>query len=208
MMEHLRERELEEYGYIGKKLASVSLHFEALRNRMHSGRDFSNELSAALEDAESDDVRLVAAPLQPFAKQGIPRLSDIQVTAFNLACAMEQMGKATVRAPTRNWLDWFRVETWHSPADLERYRNRAQQAARTFSQHITSGQFAEAIAMAEDVVHGAHEQHDAAAEELDAALMMFRHTVVPTLAANIFLSYASASLNASRFACVESLLKE
>ncbi|RNF26545.1 uncharacterized protein Tco025E_01148 [Trypanosoma conorhini] len=204
----LAERDFSEFGYVSKKLISVGLNLEALKSRMTSGAPFREELNTALKDAESSDLSIVAAPLRHV--QSVPSAASVRATAFELARAMEEAGKdGPLQEPVRGWLDLFKFGTSISPTMLEARQVEARRAAKQFLGHVERGEHHKALGLAEEVCLKASRGAGAAdAALLEQAFEAFRDTVLPTIASDIFLRYARASLDASRFACVEKMLKE
>ncbi|RNF09402.1 hypothetical protein TraAM80_02200 [Trypanosoma rangeli] len=204
----LAEREFSEFGYISKKLISVGLNLEALKCRMASGAPFQEELNTALKDTESSDLSIVATPLHQV--QCIPPAARVRATAFELARAIEEAGKGTrLQEPVRGWLDLLKFGTSFSPTMLEARQVEARRAAKQFLGYIEGGEHHKALSLAEDVYARANREVGAAnAALLEQAFEAFRNTVLPMIASDVFLRYARASLDASRFACVEKMLKE
>ncbi|ESL09999.1 hypothetical protein TRSC58_02273 [Trypanosoma rangeli SC58] len=204
----LAENEFNEFGYISKKLISVGLNLEALKCRMTSGAPFQKELDTALKDTESSDLAIVATPLHQV--RCIPPAARVRATAFELARAIEEAGKgARLQEPVRGWLDLFKFRTSFSPTMLEARQVEARRAAKQFLGYIEGGEHHKALSVAEDVyVKASCEVGAANAALLEQAFGAFRDTVLPMIASDVFLRYARASLDASRFACVEKMLKE
>lgn len=208
MVEMMRERELGEFGYMSKKLISVSLNFEALKGKLKAGAPFERELASALEDAESADLNLISAPLKAFASQGVPKPAAVRATAFDLARAIEETGKAPVQEPVRGWLDLLKFRTSFSPTTAEQHQARARRTALSFMHHIEMGEYPSALEVADGVFAHVKEEKDATHEFFNSSYENFRKTVIPAIASDIFLAYAQSSLDASRYACVERMLKE
>lgn len=208
MMEMIRERELGEFGYMSKKLISVSINFEALKKKLTAGQPFAGELSSALADAESADLDMMSAPLRAFAASGVPNATVVRATAFDLARAIEETGKAPVQEPMRGWLDLLKFRTSFSPTTTEQHQARARKTALSFMQHIEMSDYPKALEVADGVSRAVKREKDATHEFFASSYEGFRKTVVPVIASDIFLAYAQSSLDASRFACVEKMLKE
>lgn len=208
LVEQISQHETQQFGYMSKKLISVGLNFEALRNQIRSGAPFQDELRAALDDAESDDLNVMSSPLQYYAAQGVPQHTVIRASAFDLARAIEETGKAPAQQPVRSWLDLLKFKNAFSPSTVDQNEVRARRKAMEFTRHIESNQLAEALAAAEEASAWVTREKDASRAYFEASFNSFRRIVVPAITADIFLAYASASLNASRYACVEQMLKE
>lgn len=208
VLDEMSQRELGEFGYISKKLISVSINFEALKQQLLSGKPFSDELRAALEDAESDDLFTMAAPLASFADSGIPRSPAVRAMAFDLARAIEETGKAPVQEPVRGWLDFFKFKTSFSPTAAELNQARARRTALSFINKIEMEEFSEALEVADEVFRNVRREKDASFAFFNSSYQSFRETVIPKVASDIFLAYAQASLDAARYACVERMLKD
>ncbi|KAF8277009.1 hypothetical protein TcBrA4_0125630 [Trypanosoma cruzi] len=208
IVSQLADREFSEFGYVSKKLISVSLNLAALKCCMMGGVPFERELNTLLKDADSSDLSIVATPLCHV--QSIPPAANVRATAFDLARAIEEVGKdGPTREPVRGWLDLFKFRTSFSPTMLETRQIEARRAAKQFLSHIERGEHDKALFLAEDAyVKVGHEVSAANAVLLESAFGAFRDTVLPVIASDVFLRYARASLDASRFACVEKMLKE
>lgn len=209
IVSQLADRELSEFGYVSKKLISIGLNCEALKHRMAGGAPFARELSTVLKDSESDDLSLIAAPLHRVGV--VPSAAAVRATAFDLARAIEEEagGGNLPREPVGGWLDRLKFRTLFSPTMLEMRRVRARRAAESFRSHVECGEYRKALELVEDIYADANREGGVANAELfESAYAAFRETVLPTIASDIFLRYSRASLNASRYACVEKLLKE
>ncbi|KAK7197097.1 hypothetical protein NESM_000654700 [Novymonas esmeraldas] len=207
-VDQMAQREMQQFGYMSKKLISVGLNFEALRHKMGSGRPFAQELAAVLEDAESEDLTVMSAPLRFFADRGVPEPTLLRAAAFDLARSIEETGKAPVQQPVRGWLDLLKFRTAFSPSTVDQNEVRARRAAAQFTRYIEQSEYAKALGVAEEADAWTRNEHDASVEYFNNSYKFFRHAALPAITAEIFLKYASASLNASRFACVEHMLKE
>ncbi|KEG15444.1 hypothetical protein DQ04_00071120 [Trypanosoma grayi] len=206
IVSQLADRELGEFGYVSKKLISVGLNYEVLKLRMASGGPFRSELSTVLKDAESDDLTLIAAPLQRV--MNIPPAAAVRATAFDLARAIEEAGKGPAREPVRGWLDFLKFRTSFSPTMLEMRQVRARRAAARFLGHVEQGEYHLAMGVAEEIYTEARREVVANEALLTIAFEAFRNNVLPNIASDVFSRYARASLDASRYACVEKMLKE
>lgn len=207
-VDQMKQREVQQFGYMSKKLISVGLNFEALRQKMRSGEPFAQELQAALDDAESEDLTVMSAPLQHFAKSGVPKPTLVRAAAFDLARSIEETGKAPVQQPVRGWLDLLKFRTAFSPSTVDQNEVRARRTATQFTRFVEQNQYAAALSLAEEAAQWTRNEKDASLEYFYNAYQSFRQAAVPAITSEIFLAYASASLNASRFACVEHMLKE
>ena len=207
-VDQMKQREVQQFGYMSKKLISVGLNFEALRQKMRSGQPFAQELKAALDDAESDDLTSRSAPLQHFAESGVPKSTLVRAAAFDLARSIQETGKAPVQQPVRGWLDLLKFRTAFSPSTVDQNEIRARRTATQFTQFVEQNQYAAALSLAEEAAKWTRNEQDASLEYFHNAYQSFRQAAVPAITAEIFLAYASASLNASRYACVEHMLKE
>lgn len=208
MMGQLSQRETHQYGYMSKQLISVGLKFEALAKQIRSGKPFAAELNAMLDDADSNDLDLMAAPLQSFAGHGIPARAVVRASAFEVARAMEETGKAPAQAATRGWIDLLKFRNAISPSTAESNQARARVNAATFLRHIEADEFPQALKVADEVLHTVQSEKDAQADAFTGVYNGFRQSAIPAVAADVFLAYTKASLDASRYACVESVLKE
>lgn len=207
-VDHMAQRETQQFGYISKKLISVSLNFEALRQQIRSGQPFARELKAALDDAESEDLNVMSEPLRAFADRGVPEPTLVRAAAFDLARSIEETGKAPLQQPVLGWLDLLKFRTAFSPSTVDQNEVRARRAAAQFTRYIEQKQYASALALAEEVDTWTRNEHDAAVEYFNNSYRSFRQATLPVITSEIFLAYAAASLNASRVACVEHMLKE
>jgi hypothetical protein len=207
-VDQMMQREVQQFGYMSKKLISVGLNFEALRQKMKSGEPFAQELKAALDDAESEDLAVMSAPLQHFADRGVPKPTLVRAAAFDLARSIEETGKAPVQQPVQGWLDMLKFRTAFSPSTVDQNEVRARRTASQLTRLVEQNQYAAALTLAEEAAQWTRNEEDASLEYFYNAYQSFRQAAVPSITADIFLAYASASLNASRFACVEHLLKE
>ncbi|KAG5494142.1 hypothetical protein JKF63_01977 [Porcisia hertigi] len=207
-VDQMAHRELQQFGYVSKKIISVGLKFEALRRQMRSGQPFQRELRAALDDAESEDLNIISVPLCAFADRGVPTPTLIRAAAFDLARSIEETGKAPVQQPVLGWMDLLKFRTAFSPATVDQNEVRARRTAAQFTRYIEQNEFASALALAEEVDTWTCNERDASLEYFNHSYKSFRHVALPAITAEIFLAYAAASLNASRFACVEHMLKE
>lgn len=208
MVDMLRERELGAFGYMSKKLISVSLNFEALQTKLRAGMPFVKELSSALDDAESADLDLMSAPLKAFAPNGVPKPEVVRSAAFNLARAIEETGRAPVQEPVRGWLDLLKFRTSFSPSAAEQQQTRARKEAALFMEHMEMGEYPSALEVADGVYQNVRAEKDATYEFFNTSYESFRKAVIPVIASDVFLAYAQSSLDASRYACVERLYKE
>ncbi|KAG5468461.1 hypothetical protein LSCM1_02441 [Leishmania martiniquensis] len=206
--DQILQREMQQFGYISKKLISVGLNFEALRQQMRSGQPFARELKAALDDAESEDLNVMSEPLRAFAHRGVPQSTLVRAAAFDLARSIEETGKAPAQQPVRGWLDLFKFRTAFSPSTVDQNEVRARRTAAQFTRHIEQNDYAIALALAEEADAWTRREHDASVKYFINSYKSFRHAALPTITAEMFLTYATASLNASRMACVEHMLKE
>ncbi|CCW59867.1 unnamed protein product [Phytomonas sp. EM1] len=207
MAERLAKEELGNFAYISKKLISVSLNFEAFRQKLRSGRPFRKELQAVLDDAESQDLNFISTPLFAFAEDGVPRSEIVRAAAFNLAHAIEEMGKTPMQDPVRGWLDFLKFRTTFSPTTLQMNETLARGKAQVFMRHINLAEYPKALNVADEVFHNMSKEKDATYDSFLATYRSFRKAIFPHIAADIFNMYAQSSLNDSRFACVESMLK-
>ncbi|CBZ30525.1 conserved hypothetical protein [Leishmania mexicana MHOM/GT/2001/U1103] len=207
-VDQMAQRETQQFGYISKKLISVSLNFEALRQQMRSGQPFARELKATLDDAESEDLNVMSEPLRAFADRGVPKPTLVRAAAFDLARSIEETGKAPMQQPVLGWLDLLKFRTAFSPSTVDQNEVRARRAAAQFTRFIEQKQYASALALAEEVDTWTRNEHDASVEYFNNSYRSFRQATLPVITAEIFLAYAAASLNASRAACVEHMLKE
>lgn len=207
-VDQMSQRETQQFGYMSKKLISVGLNFQALRLQMQSGQPFARELKAALDDAESDDLKVMSAPLQAFADRGVPKPTLVRAAAFDLARSIEETGKAPVQQPVRGWLDLLKFRTAFSPSTVDQNEVRARRTAAQFTRFIEQNEYASALALAEEVDKWTRNEHDASINYFNNSYKSFRHAALPAITAEIFLAYAAASLDASRFACVEHMLTE
>ncbi|ORC93820.1 uncharacterized protein TM35_000016970 [Trypanosoma theileri] len=208
VMSQLADRELEGYGYVGKRLVGAGLHLEALRVRLARGEPFRRELSAALRGASSPDLAVVAAPLMAVGDRGVPPPAALRATGFDLARAVEAAGSGPARGPPRGWLDLLKFRTSLSPTMLEMRQAQARRAAAHFLAHVEKGEYRQALDVAETIHAEAMREGVPNAELLDSAFTAFRNTVLPALAADMFLRYSRASLDSARYACVEKMLME
>ncbi|KPI88242.1 hypothetical protein ABL78_2666 [Leptomonas seymouri] len=206
-VDQMVQREAQQFGYMSKKLISVGLNFEALRQKMRSGAPFAQELRAALDDAESEDLNVMSVPLQHFSERGVPKPTLVRAAAFDLARSIEETGKAPVQQPVRSWIDLLKFRTAFSPSTVDQNEVRARRTATQFTRYVENNQFADALSLAEDAAKWTRSEKDASLEHFYSAYQRFRQAAVPAITAEIFLAYASASLNASRYACVEHTLK-
>ncbi|KAG8349108.1 hypothetical protein TRVL_00060 [Trypanosoma vivax] len=206
LVSQIAEREFGQYGYISKKLVSFSLHFEVLKRRMTAGEPFNRELSRVLHDADSEDLNLVAAPLKQV--DTIPSQAAARATAFDLAQAIMESGKAPAQEPVRGWLDLLKFRTSRNPVTLQQREASARRAAEALISYVKQGELHQALRHAE-AVYG-EMQHLGLANSLllDNALVAFKEAVLPNIAADMLLRYSRASLNACRYACVEKMLSE
>ncbi|KPA82544.1 putative mitochondrial hypothetical protein [Leptomonas pyrrhocoris] len=207
-VDQMVQREVQQFGYMSKKLVSVGLNFEALRQKMRSGEPFAQELKSALDDAESEDLIVMSAPLQHFAERGVPKPTLVRAAAFDLARSIEETGKAPVQQPVRSWLDMLKFRTAFSPSTVDQNEVRARRAATQFTRYVEQNQYAAALSLAEEAAKWTRNEKDASFEYFDNSYQSFLQAAVPAITSEVFLAYASASLNASRYACVEHMLKE
>ncbi|KAG5468876.1 hypothetical protein CUR178_01712 [Leishmania enriettii] len=207
-VDQMMQRELQQFGYISKKLISVGLNFEALRQQMRSGQPFARELKAALDDAESEDLNVMSQPLRAFADRGVPKPTHVRAAALDLARSIEETGKAPMEQPVRGWLDFFKFRTGFSPSTIDQNEVRARRTAAQFTRFIEQSEYARALALAEEVERWTRHERDASVEYFKHSYRSFRHAALPAITAEIFLLYAAASLNASRMACVQHMLSE
>ncbi|GET92481.1 hypothetical protein, conserved [Leishmania tarentolae] len=207
-VDQMAQRETQQFGYISKKLISVSLNFEALRQQMRSGKPFAQALKATLDDAESEDLNVMSEPLRAFADHGVPKPTLVRAAAFDLARSIEETGKAPVQQPVQGWLDLLKFRTAFSPSTVDQNEARARRTAAQFTRYIEQNQYARALALAEEVGTWTRNEHDVSVEYFNNSYKSFRQATLPLITAEIFLAYAAASLNASRMACVEHMLTE
>lgn len=208
MTGNMHQQELHQFGYMSKKLISVATNFESLRNAITSGKPFANQLNAALQDAESEDLELISLPLHSYAETGLPTPTHIRATAFDLARAIEETGKAPVQEPLRGWLDFMKFRSSFSPTAAELNQIRAKRSSAAFISHVEKNEYSAALSVARDASEHVHKENDSSAEFFELSFRNFYSCAMPTVAAEMFLTYAHASLNASRYACVEKSLAE
>lgn len=204
--ETLAKREADHYGYIAKKLISVSLHFEALRHKILAGLPFEKELEATLKDAERDDLNLVGAPLRAFATEGTPSDAAARAEAFILSQTIEQTGMAAEQKPLKGWLDFLRFRASLSPANMAENRILARRNAKDFMRYVKEKDYIQALSLVEKSKKLLEKQQDPLIEEFKANESAFRRVVDPILAANSFLMYGDAMLACTRYANVEQII--
>ncbi|CAJ1023744.1 hypothetical protein Q4I30_003407 [Leishmania utingensis] len=204
----MAQRETQQFGYVSKKLISVSLNLEALRQQMLSGQPFMRELKAALDDAESEDLNVISEPLRAFADRGIPKPTLVRAAAFDLARSIEETGKSPVPQPVLGWLDLFKFRSAFSPSTVGQNEVRARRTAALFTRYVEQNQYASALALAEEVDTWTRNERDSSVEYFNNSYKSFRQATLPTITAEIFFAYTTAFLNASRIACVEQMLQE
>ncbi|CCW67159.1 unnamed protein product [Phytomonas sp. Hart1] len=207
MVGKLAADELGHFAYLSKKLLSVSLNFEALRRRLRSGEPFRTELQALLDDAENDELRLIAAPLFSFAAKGAPQGEAVRAAAWGLARAIEETGRAPAQEPVRGWLNFLKFRTTFSPTTVQMNQILARGRAQVFMRHMNTADYPNALKAAEEVFESLDKENEATYDTFLATYRSFRRVIFPHIAANIFDMYAQSSLNDSRFASVESVLK-
>lgn len=204
--ETLAKREADHYGYIAKKLISVSLHFEALRHKIISGQPFEKELETTLKDAEREDLNLVGAPLRAFAAQGTPSDAAARAEAFILSQTIEQTGMAAEQKPLKGWLDFFRFRASLSPANMAENHILARRNAKEFMRFVKEKDYLQALTLVEKSKQLLEKQQDPLMEEFKTNEEAFRRVVDPILAANSFLIYGDAMLACTRYANVEQII--
>ncbi|EPY30837.1 hypothetical protein STCU_03866 [Strigomonas culicis] len=208
MVEQMASKETAEFGYTSKKLISIALNFETLKAQIKQGNPFRSELSATLEDAESEDMNLMSRPLLLFADKGIPGPSFVKAAAFDLARAIEDTGKAPAQEPVRGWLDLLKFRTSFSPSAAQIRQLESHKRAHQFTHHIEMEQFLEALNVAQDIHNEINASNDSKAAFFEESYNNFVACVAPSIASDMFIRYTHSSLDALRYACVERMLKE
>eukprot|EP00796_Vickermania_ingenoplastis_P004417 gene4417-3216_t len=206
MAQMIADREGDHYGFIGKKLISVSLHFKALKEKVISGEPFQKELEATLEDAERDDLRVVATSLREFASSGVPTDIAARAEAFILSQSMEGTFKTEEQQPLHKWLDFLRFRTSLSPTDLEENRLQAHRNAKAFMEYTKEKEYIRALEVVEKHRKLLGNQQDPMMREFNDHEKAFRTVVDPIIATKMFLMYGDAAITCRRFANVEQLL--
>lgn len=203
----LLKKEGEHYGYLGKKLASVSLHLEFLRQEIESGRPFQEALQGLLKDAEDEDLRVVAGPLQRFAPTGKPSDLNVRHAAFSLSQVISKAGSATsVEEPVNKWVNIFRFRTTVSPSKEEANCVQARKDARELMEHIRHREYAKGLEVVQRAKKELEARRDPVLEEFKDMEAKFRQQVDPIVAADVFLMYSSSWLTCTRFASVEKVI--
>lgn len=205
--EHVQKKEAIHYGYVGKKLISISVNFEALKGKMNAGLPFVAELEATLEDSENEDLRKIATPLLPFAGDGVPSDAAARAEAFILSQTIEEAGKSIEQKPLKSWLDFLRFRSSLSPASLAENRLEARRHARDFMQSVKDKEYILALELVEKSKTILEKQHDPLLGEFRHNEEAFIRVVNPILAANMFVDYATANLTCNRFANVEKVVQ-
>lgn len=208
MVEQMASKETAEFGYLSKKLISVALNFEALKVQLKHGKPFREELTATIEDAESEDLKLMSRPLLSFADTGVPKPAFIKAAAFDLARSIEDTGKAPTQEPVRGWLDLLKFRTSFSPSAAQKRQLESHKWANEFTNHIEMEEYLQALNVAHQIHGEINASNDSSAAFFEESYQNFVSSVTPSIASDIFIKYAQSSLDASRYACVERMLKE
>ncbi|CAD2214781.1 hypothetical protein, conserved [Angomonas deanei] len=207
LSDQLSKKELMEYGYMSKKLISVALNYERLREQIQAGRPFEKELAATLEDAESDNLNLIAEPLQAYKSAGIPSTTAVKASAFNLARAMEDSGKTPVQPPVNGWLDFLKFRVSFSPSAAERQLLESRKAAASFTQRVEMEDYIGALELVDSFIKKTNPFSKPSGDFFESSFRQFKASTTPVVASRMLLDYTNASLSASRLACVEDTLK-
>lgn len=206
LAELLLSNEANHYGYVGKKLISISLHYELLRRKILNGMPFDKELERMLKDAERPDLVLAAGPMQPFAERGVPSHTAARVEGFLLSQKIEEATKSVPLPQRKQWIDLFRFRTTLSPSDLASKRSEARKKASDFMNYIKEKDYLSALSLADEARVTLEKNDDPMLEDYRIAETAFREMVDPILATNMFLLYSNAVLTCSRFANVEKVI--
>lgn len=206
-VDNLLQQEGRRYGYVGKKLASVSLHVEHLKQEIWSGKPFHEALEGLLEDAEDEDLRIMARPLRTFDTKGTPSDLHVREAAFTLSQIIAKAGAATSTEKSYNrWLDVFRFHTTLSPSKEEENRLEARKHANEFMRYVRSNQYAKGLEVVQRVRKLIEERCDPVLKDFTEMDAIFRQQVEPIVASKMFLMYTSSWLDCARYACVEKVI--
>lgn len=200
-------KEVENYGYLGKKLASLSLHLEYLRQEITSGRPFHLALQGLLQDAEDADLEVMARPLQEFAAKGTPSDLNVRYAAFVLSQTMAKAGSSISEEKNVNkWLAMLRFHTTLSPAKEETNYAQARKDAKELMRHVRNKEYGKSLEIVTNGRKMLEERNDPVLAEFYDMEAAYRREVVPVMAANLFLTYGNCWLNCRRFASVEKVI--
>jgi hypothetical protein len=90
-IQSLHQKELKSYGYQSKMAASFGLTLDATRAKLASGEPFTKELTAIQEELEDNkEMRIVTAPLNNFAAEGIATMPALLTEAKRLLVAVDE----------------------------------------------------------------------------------------------------------------------
>lgn len=206
---YLHERETSNYGYQSKKLISLGLSIDTLRQKMFEGSPFARELQALLDDADSADVGILSAPLQGVAATGLPKRTELRSAAFSVASAMEEAAKFRPSGGAPSLFDMFKFRSVVQPGASQTHQMQAamaRDAAKLFLSKVDKEDWAGALQLADNDFSKSTTtaSRDVPYQE---ALVEFKRVAMPHTAATQFLTYAGASLTSARMAFVEQMLK-
>lgn len=200
-------KEVENYGYLGKKLASLSLHFEYLRQEITSGKPFHLALQGLLKDAEDKDLEVMAGPLQNFAMRGTPSDFNVRHAAFMLSQTMTKAGSSISEEKNMNkWLAMLRFHTTLSPAKEEANYAQARKDAKRLMGYVRNKEYGKSLEIVENGRKQLEERNDPVLAEFNDMEAAYRREVIPVMTADLFLTYGSCWLNCRRFANVEKVI--
>ena len=213
VVDYLQNKETTNYGYRSKHLISVSLMLEALRLQVSSGKPFAKELALVIEESESPDLAVLAAPMQRIAAGGLPTERELRNAGYQVALAVEDTTKWSnqAAASSSSWFDMFKFRTVATPqaSQLSQMQKAAAlDTAHLFTAHVDESNWVGALKLSDGNFQKMTSSSNVlTSKEVQQAVEAFRGLAEPVVATDAFFRYAEASLVTARLAFVEDLLQ-